>query len=164
MVAILDHLLLITFQTSVYYSKLVVDWKLCLVPIVRPVKFHVHSVMFLDYAWWVLNLPKVGMANLGFWNLILIPNFFIEKFTFYPGPNHIFWNLCLQTRLLVCPSVNLLMNVPGFHLILLVSYQLVSYLWIALRLRKILILYQDKRSVTLVMVSKLFIFFFSHKV
>ena len=55
------------------------------------------------------------------------------------------------------------MNVPGFHLILLVSYQLVSYLWIALRLRKILNMYLDKKSVTLVMVSKLFIFLFPIK-
>ena len=69
----------------------------------------------------------------------------------------------LKTRLLVCPSVNLLMNVPGFHLILLVSYQLVSYLWIALRLRKILNMCLDKKSVTLVMVSKLFIFLFPIK-
>ena len=61
----------------------------------------------------------------------------------------------LKTRQLVCPSVNPLMNVPGFPSILL-DTKLVFYFPIAQKLRKILNMYLDKKSVTLVMVSKLF--------
>ena len=114
--------------------------------------------------------PESTFFNLGYasWSYLEFDSnsypkiFFIEKIYFLSRAKSYILKP-LKTRLLVCPSVNLLMNVPGFHLILLVSYQLVSYLWIALRLRKILNMYLDKKSVTLVMVSKLFIFLFPIK-